>query len=106
VSVKIMDGYFANGTKPIFATKDGFMRHFVAWVIDDDLPWTTGETPSIVRLFLFLEVRWTLPSDTAVCNMVAKIFTELRANLVKELTVSIIYIDTNSDTISANTIHT
>jgi len=104
VSAKIMDGYFAKGTKPIFATKDGFMRHFVAWIIDDNLPWTTGETPGIVRFFQFLKVRWTLPSDTTVRNMVAKIFTELRANLVKELTVSI-YIDPASSDISANTIH-
>ncbi|KAG2365695.1 hypothetical protein BDR07DRAFT_1185587, partial [Suillus spraguei] len=60
------DGYFAKGTKPVFATKDGFLRHFVAWIINDDLPWTTGETPGIVRLFQFLEVRWTLPSGTTV----------------------------------------
>ncbi|KAG2115105.1 uncharacterized protein F5147DRAFT_769565 [Suillus discolor] len=29
--------------------KDGFLRHFVAWIIDDDLPWTTGETPGIQK---------------------------------------------------------
>ncbi|KAG2138040.1 ribonuclease H-like domain-containing protein [Suillus bovinus] len=33
-----------------------------------------------------LQVRWELPSDTAVWKMVGKIFIELRHNLVKELT--------------------
>ncbi|KAG2757098.1 hypothetical protein P692DRAFT_20764764, partial [Suillus brevipes Sb2] len=69
VSAKIMDAYLANGTKPMFPTKEGFLRHFVAWVIEDDLPWTTGETPGIIRLFRFAEVRWELPSDTTVRKM-------------------------------------
>lgn len=88
VSAKIMDAYLANGTKPMFPMREGFLCHFVAWVIEDDLPWTTGETPGIIRLFHFAEVRWELPSDTTVQKMVAKFFVELHSNLVKELTVS------------------
>ena len=26
------------------ATQEGFYRLFAAWLLDDDLPWTTGET--------------------------------------------------------------
>ncbi|KAG2362385.1 hypothetical protein BDR07DRAFT_1187526, partial [Suillus spraguei] len=33
----------------------GFLHHFVAWVIEDDLPWMTGETLGIIRLFSFLQ---------------------------------------------------
>ncbi|KAI0038955.1 hypothetical protein FA95DRAFT_1658846 [Auriscalpium vulgare] len=47
-------------------TQKGFLRMFVAWIIEDDLPFTTGD-------------------DTTVRNVVAKIFISLHDNLVKQL---------------------
>ncbi|KAJ2911916.1 hypothetical protein MD484_g8499, partial [Candolleomyces efflorescens] len=28
-------------------TKAGFRRTFAAWIVDDDLPWTTGQAPML-----------------------------------------------------------
>jgi hypothetical protein len=74
------------------ATQDGFYRLFAAWLLNDDLPWTTGETPSIHRLFRYLKVRFSLPSDTTVRNYVARLFVEMHENVVKELTVGETYL--------------
>jgi hypothetical protein len=71
------------------ATQEGFYRLFAAWLLDDDHPWTTGETPSIRRLFHYLKIKFLLPSDTTVRRYVAKIFIELHSKVVKELTVCI-----------------
>ena len=73
------------------ATQDGFYQLFAAWLLDDDLPWTTGETPSIHRLFRYLKVRFSLPSDTTVRNYVARLFVEMHEKVVKELTVGKTY---------------
>ena len=69
------------------ATQEGFYRLFAAWLLDDDLPWTTGETTSIKRLFRYLKVRFSLPTDTTVRNYVARLFTEMHEKVVLELTV-------------------
>jgi hypothetical protein len=71
-------------------TKKGFLKHFAAWILEDDLPFTTGETPGIQRLFRYLSIKFQLPSDTTVRNMLAKIYIELHENLVKELSVCVI----------------
>jgi hypothetical protein len=68
-------------------TKKGFLRHFAAWILEDDLPFTTGETPGIRRLFQYLQVTYSLPSDTAVRNQLAKIYVHLHGEVVKELAV-------------------
>ncbi|KAF8979619.1 hypothetical protein BDQ17DRAFT_1170237, partial [Cyathus striatus] len=55
----------------------GFLHLFSAWILDESLPWTTGEAPSLHLLFKYLKVRYTLPSDQTVRNQLAHIFSEL-----------------------------
>ncbi|KAK1217163.1 hypothetical protein PQX77_020171, partial [Marasmius sp. AFHP31] len=66
-------------------TTRGFLRLFAAWILDDDLPWTTGESPSLAVLFKYLKVKYQLPSDTTVRNQLAVIFAELHGKVVREL---------------------
>jgi hypothetical protein len=70
-------------------TKKGFLKHFAAWILEDDLPFTTGETPGIWCLFEYLSITFQLPTDTTVRNTLAKIYMELHHNLVLELSVCI-----------------
>jgi hypothetical protein len=70
-------------------TKKGFLKHFAAWILEEDLPFTTGESPGIRRLFEYMSIKFQLPSDTTVRNMLAKIYIELHGNIVKELSVRI-----------------
>ncbi len=69
-------------------SRAGFLRVFAAWILDDDLPFTTGETLSIKRLFDYLHIKFQLPSDTTVRNTLAKIFITLHGTVVEELSVS------------------
>ncbi|KAF8996454.1 hypothetical protein BDQ17DRAFT_1185561, partial [Cyathus striatus] len=70
----------------------GFLRIFAAWILDDDLPWTTGESNMLSNLFKYLKISYALPSDTAVCNELVKIFAELHAKVVEELSVRVFII--------------
>ncbi|KAF8999519.1 hypothetical protein BDQ17DRAFT_1175918, partial [Cyathus striatus] len=44
---------------------------FAAWILDNDLPWTTGESNILSNLFKYLKISYMLPSDTAVHNELA-----------------------------------
>lgn len=85
-----MADYLAEGklNPKAYPTKAGFLKHFAAWIIEEDLPFTTGEAPGLHRLFKYLEVTYQLPSDTTVRNVLAKIYAELHAEVVRELSVS------------------
>jgi hypothetical protein len=72
----------------VIPTESGFRRIFVAWILDDDLPWTTAESSMLANLFRYLKIHFMLPSDTAVRNELAKIFGELHMKIIKELKVS------------------
>ena len=72
-------------------TQSGFLKHFAAWILEDDMPFSTGESPGIARLFRYLEIHFQLPTDTAVRNVLARIYSELHATVVKELSVSRIH---------------
>jgi len=72
----------------VYPTKKGFLKHFAAWLIEEDLPFTTGEAPGIHWLFKYLEITYQLPSDTTVRNVLAKIYIELHGQVVRELLVS------------------
>ena len=84
-----MEAYLREGelNPQIVPTKAGFLRIFSAWILDEDLPWTTGQAPTLQMLFKYLKVHYTLPSDTTVRNQLAKIFTELHGKVVREFTV-------------------
>ncbi|KAJ7061764.1 hypothetical protein C8F01DRAFT_1252542 [Mycena amicta] len=72
----------------IVATKKGFLRLFSAWIIDEGLPWTAGEAPTLAMLFQYLKIKFALPSDTtsltadnasvndAICEAIARILLQ------------------------------
>ena len=47
-------------------TQAGFLRLFSAWILDESLPWTTGEAPTLQILFDYLKINFHLPSDMTV----------------------------------------
>lgn len=91
-SAKLMEEFLAKGrlNPKLAPSKRGFLRHFAAWLIEEDLPFTTGESHGIKRLFKYLDVSFQLPTDTTVRNALAKIYIELHAEVVRELSVSTI----------------
>ena len=68
--------------------KERVLKHFAAWLIEDDLPFTTGETLGIKQLFKYLEITYQLPSNTTIWNALARIYIELHGQVVHELSVS------------------
>ncbi|KZP08160.1 hypothetical protein FIBSPDRAFT_670922, partial [Athelia psychrophila] len=66
----------------------GFLQIFSAWLLEDDLPWTTGESPGLKRLFEYLHVRFSLPSDTTVRNTLAQIFITLHETIAVKSKIS------------------
>lgn len=83
-SIHLMDDYLNEGkTNPsIEPTYLGFRRIFSAWLIDEGLPWTTGEAPALKKLFKYLKIDFNLPSDTTVRKELDSIFNELEAKVV------------------------
>ncbi|KAF5317764.1 hypothetical protein D9619_012500 [Psilocybe cf. subviscida] len=86
-SVDLMGEYLRAGNlnPAIEANQDGFYGLFAAWVLDESLPWTTGEAPALSLLFKYLRVHFTTPSDTTVCAYLSKIYQELHAKVVQEI---------------------
>ena len=60
-------------------------------VIEDDLAFTTGESPGIQRLFDYIGSRFGLLSDTTVRNTLAKLFCEMFESIKSELAMSIFF---------------
>lgn len=89
-SAKLMEDFLAEGrlNPAINPTQSNFYKVFAAWIIEDDLPFSTGETVGINRLFQFMQSRYQLPSDTTVRNTLAKMYTEMYDTLKSELAVS------------------
>ncbi len=94
-SRKLMEDYLRQGelNPAIEPTTKGFRRLFAAWILDESLPWTTGEAPSLQLLFQYLKVKFVLPVDTSVRNELANIFAELHGKVVREFAVSYISLD-------------
>lgn len=90
-SRKMLEGWLKDGDLDPDAviTKRGFLRLFAAWILDESLPWTTGEAPSLRLLFKYLKINHHLPSDTTVRNQLAHIFDELLTKVVKTFAVQI-----------------
>lgn len=89
-SVQLMQAFVEEGklNPKIEPTQKGFQKMFTAWCIEDNLPWTTGETDAIARLWKYLKIDFRLPSDTTMRNTVKAIHDALHCKLVEELTVS------------------
>lgn len=88
-SADFMAAYLKAGelNPDLIPTQRGFLRLFSAWILDESLPWTSGEAPSLALLFKYLKIKFQLPSDTTVRNQLAKIFTELHGKVVREFMV-------------------
>jgi hypothetical protein len=89
-SAEVMEAYLKEGelNPEVVATYRGFLRIFSAWILDESLPWTTGESPTLQMLFRYLKITYQLPSDTTVRNQLAHIFEELHGKVVREFAVS------------------
>lgn len=76
-SSKIMEDFLREGqlNPAIKPTQKGFHKVFAAWVLENDLPFTTGETGGIHRLFDYMQSRFMLPSNTTVRSTLARILS-------------------------------
>lgn len=85
----IMKEFLTEGSlnPAINPTRAGFLKIFALWILDEDLPWTTGESPMLRDLFKYLRVNQQLPSDTTVRNELARIFADLHGKVVREFAV-------------------
>lgn len=88
-SSKIMEDFIIDGhLNPIInSTQSNFLKIFAAWIVEDDLAFTTGETEGINRLFHFLHTRYQLPSDTTVRNTLAEMYIDMYKLVKSELAV-------------------
>jgi hypothetical protein len=84
-----MEEFLAEGKlNPVVnPTQKGFLKVFSAWILEDDLPFTTGETGGIHRLFRYMQSKFVLPSDTTVRNTLAQIYAEMFNKLKADLKV-------------------
>ncbi|CAA7264624.1 unnamed protein product [Cyclocybe aegerita] len=85
-SADMIGEYIKEGEKnpQVILTQKGFLHLFSAWILDESLPWTTGESPSLAALFKYLKITFNLPSDTTVHNQLAHIFHDLHTKVVHE----------------------
>jgi hypothetical protein len=88
-STEMMKAYLKEGelNPEVIVTYKGFLRIFSAWIIDESLPWTAGEAPTLQMLFRYLKITYRLPSDTTIRNQLAHIFEELQGKVVREFAV-------------------
>lgn len=90
-SAEMMKAFLKEGelNPAVVVTYKGFLRIFSAWIIDESLPWTAGEAPTLQMLFRYLKITYQLPSDTTVHNQLGHIFEELHGKVVREFAVCI-----------------
>lgn len=90
-SLDFMADYLRAGdlNPAIEPTQEGFYRLFAAWILDESLPWTMGEAPTLSLLFRYARIHFKTPSDTTVRTYLSKIYEELHAKVVKEIAVSL-----------------
>lgn len=86
-----MEDYLREGAlnPALDPTQKGFYCVFAAWILEDDLAFTTGESEGLNRLFKYMKVQFKLPSDTTVRNTLARIFSGLYDKVKAELQVPI-----------------
>ena len=55
-STEIMADFLKEGelNPQVEITRKGFLHMFSAWILDESLPWTTGEAPTLQMLFKYL----------------------------------------------------
>ncbi|KAF8130004.1 hypothetical protein K438DRAFT_1494987, partial [Mycena galopus ATCC 62051] len=69
-TAKIMEDFLREGklNPAINPNQKGFNKVFAAWIIEDNHPFTTGETVGINRLFKYMQSRFLLPTDTTAID--------------------------------------
>lgn len=89
-SADLMRAYLKDGelNPAVNPMQTGFYHLFTAWILDESLPWTTGEALTLKLLFQYLKVKFMLPTDTTVRNQLGRIFAELHGKVVCDFTVS------------------
>lgn len=89
VSAAFLQHYIDHGklNPAVEATQRGFLQMFSAWVFKDGLPFTTGESKGLQRLFKYLKINFALPTDTTVRCTLNTITETLHQAVVKELLV-------------------
>lgn len=103
-SVKLLSAFIEKGilNPKIMPTQKGFNRMCAAWILEDDLPFTTAESDGFNRLLKYCGIKFTLPSDTTVRSNVRDVFKELHGIVVREISVcSVIKLLTRPDSIAA-----
>lgn len=101
-SVKLMADFLKEGklNPEHVPTQKGFLKVFTAWVTEDDLLFTTSESPGLQHVFEHLKIRFTLPTHTTVHNQITHIFGEMHDRVKAEMKVctsSLCYILDHSD---------
>ncbi|KAF8347489.1 hypothetical protein F5887DRAFT_882038, partial [Amanita rubescens] len=78
-SADMMAAYLKRGelNPQVIPSQAGFLRLFAAFVLDESLPWTLGEAPSLHLLFKYLKISFMLPTDSTVRNHLTKIYNDL-----------------------------
>ncbi|KAF8600409.1 hypothetical protein BDV93DRAFT_447587, partial [Ceratobasidium sp. AG-I] len=56
----------------------GMIRHFSMWVVEENLPWTTGEAPGLQRLWRYLRIDHPLPTDTTVRKTLRGLYLDMQ----------------------------
>jgi hypothetical protein len=82
----------AKDNHEVRATQRGLLRIFVAWILEENLPGTTGEVPMLRALFRYIDANYQLPSDTKVRTQLFELYEELLNKLVLELSVSFSFV--------------
>ncbi|OCH90836.1 hypothetical protein OBBRIDRAFT_710617, partial [Obba rivulosa] len=67
----------------------GLLILFTVWCVEENLPFTMGESLGLVRLFRYLKTNKMLPTDTTVYNILAEIVILMHNQLVKDLAISL-----------------
>ncbi|KAF5332340.1 hypothetical protein D9758_017443 [Tetrapyrgos nigripes] len=68
-------------------TYQGFLEVFSAWILEDDLAFTTGESSACKRVFDYLKIKFRLPSDTTVRKTLDSIVESLHSTVVREISM-------------------
>ncbi|KAF5349401.1 hypothetical protein D9758_015515 [Tetrapyrgos nigripes] len=66
-------------------TYQGFLQVFSAWIFEDDLAFTAGESPACKRVFDYLKIKFKLPTDTTVRKTLDSIVESLHSSVVREI---------------------
>ncbi|CAK5262316.1 unnamed protein product [Mycena citricolor] len=78
-SAKIMEKYLLAGAlnPAVRKSQKGFLRIFCAWLLEEGLAFTTGESMGLKRVFQYIDCKYGLPSNTTVRNTLAEMFATM-----------------------------